>query len=228
MCQLCSVNNRKDSDMRSIKQLVKHITLSVVCLMSYANCMGQICQNLDSTIVGVLTLCCFQNGPLHNWIDEDLQIEEDTYPLCKKNVAQYGPIGGIYALYMNIDSTELLIAMQAPGMNRGDVGTLMVVLVDKNELDKLPLSRCTYTNLPHFQTEQGVRIGMTREELIVLKGNQFRKNEGGFISYESLSPVLKNDPEAIEYGEKYGVGDLSLTVHFEEEVVDWFRLEWAL
>jgi hypothetical protein len=196
--------------------------------MSYTNCMGQICQNLDSTIVGVMTLCCYQNGPLHGWMDDDHQIEEDTYPLCIKNVAQYGPIGGIYALYMNIDSTELLIAMQAPGMNRGDVGTLMVVLVDKNELDKLPLSRCTYTNLPHFQTEQGVRIGMTQEELIALKGNQFHKNEDGFISYESLSPVLKNDPEAIEYGEKYGVGDLSLTVHFEEEVVDWFRLEWAL
>lgn len=228
VCQLCSVNNRKDSDMRSIKQLVKHITLSVVCLMSYANCMGQICQNLDSTIIGVLTLCCFQNGPLHNWIDEDLQIEEDTYPLCIKNVAQYGPIGGIYALYMNIDSTELLIAMQAPGMNRGDVGTLMVVLVDKNELDKLPLSRCTYTNLPHFQTEQGVRIGMTREELIVLKGNQFRKNKDGYMCYTSLSPYAPDDPEAIEYYEKHGLGDLFLNVHFKEGVVDWFRLEWAL
>lgn len=214
--------------MRSVKQLLIQIALSIVCLIPCTNCMGQICQNLDSTIVGVLTLCCYQNGPLHGWMDDDHQIEEETFPLYIKDISRFGPIGGIYALYMNMDSTELLIAMQAPGMNRGDVGTLMVVPLDKNELDKLPLSRCTYTNLPHFQTEQGVRIGMTREELIVLKGNQFRKNEGGFISYESLSPVLKNDPEAIEYGEKYGVGDLSLTVHFEEEVVDWFRLEWAL
>ena len=133
-----------------------------------------------------------------------------------------------YALFLNRDSTELLIAVQAPGMNRGDVGTLVVVRVERNDLEKLFLSRCTYINLPHFQTEQGVRIGMTQDELIALKGNQFRKNEGGYISYTSLSPVLKNDPEAIEYGEKYGVGDLSLTVHFEEEVVDWFRLEWAL
>ena len=214
--------------MRSIKQLVKQIALSIVCLMPCANCMGQICQNLDSTIVGVLTLCCYQNGPLHGWIDDDHQIEEDTCPLRMKNVAQYGPIERIYALYMNIDSTELLIAMQAPGMNRGDVGTLVVVSIDKSELDKLPLSRCTYTNLPHFQTEQGVRIGMTQEELIALKSNQFYKNEGGYISYTSLSPLFKNDPEAIEYGEKYGLGDLFLTVHFEEEVVDWFRLEWGL
>ena len=214
--------------MRSIKQLVKQIALSIVCLMPCTNCMGQICQNLDSTIVGVLTLCCYQNGPLPHWMDDDYQIEEDTCPLRMKNVAQYGPIGGIYALYMNIDSTELLIAMQAPGMNRGDVGTLMVVPIDKSELDELPLSRCTYTNLPHFQTEQGVRIGMTQEELIALKGNQFHKNEDGFISYESLSPVLKNDPEAIEYGEKYGVGDLSLTVHIKEGGGDWFMLEWGL
>ena len=214
--------------MRSIKQLLKQIALSIVCLIPCTNCMGQICQNLDSTIVGVLTLCCYQNGPLHGWMDDDYQIEEDTCPLRIKNVAQYGPIGGIYALYMNIDSTELLIAMQAPGMNQGDVGTLMVVPIDKSELDELPLSRCTYTNLPHFQTEQGVRIGMTYDELIALKGNQFHKNECGYISYESLSPVLKNDPEAIEYGEKYGVGDLSLTVHIKEGVVDWFRLEWAI
>ena len=214
--------------MRSIKQLVKHIALSLVCFMSYTDCMGQICQNLDSTIVGVLTLCCYQNGPLHGWMDDSLLIEEETFPLCIKSVSQFCPIGGIYALYMNMDSTELLIAMQAPGMNRGDVGTLMVISVDKKELDKLPLSRCTYTNLPHFQTEQGVRIGMTREELIVLKGNQFRKNEGGYISYTSLSPVLKNDPEAIEYCEKYGVGDLSLTVHIKEGGGDWFMLEWGL
>jgi hypothetical protein len=190
--------------------------------------MGQICQNLDSTIVGVLTLCCYQNGPLHGWMDDSLLIEEETFPLCIKSVSQFCPIGGIYALYMNMDSTELLIAMQAPGMNRGDVGTLMVISVDKKELDKLPLSRCTYTNLPHFQTEQGVRIGMTQEELIALKGNQFHKNEDGVISYESLSPVLKNDPEAIEYGEKYGVGDLSLTVHIKEGGVDWFMLDWGL
>lgn len=214
--------------MRSVKQLLKQIALSIVCLIPCTNCMGQICQNLDSTIVGVLTLCCYQNGSLHGWMDDDHQIEEETFPLYIKDISRFGPIEGIYALYMNMDSTELLIAMQAPGMNRGDVGTLMVVPLDKNELDKLPLSRCTYTNLPHFQTEQGVRIGMTYDELIALKGNQFHKNEDGFISYESLSPVLKNDSEAIEYGEKYGVGDLSLTVHFEEEVVDWFRLEWGL
>ena len=214
--------------MRSIKQLVKHIALSLVCFMSYTDCMGQICQNLDSTIVGVLTLCCYQNGPLHGWMDDSLLIEEETFPLCIKSVSQFCPIGGMYALYMNMDSTELLIAMQAPGMNRGDVGTLMVIPVDRKELDKLPLSRCTYTNLPHFQTEQGVRIGMTQEELIALKGNQFHKNEDGFISYESLSPVLKNDPKAIEYGEKYGVGDLSLTVHIKEGGVDWFMLDWGL
>ena len=214
--------------MRSIKQLVKQIALSIVCLMPCTNCMGQICQNLDSTIVGVMTLCCYQNGPLHGWIDDDHQIEEETFPLYIKDISRFGPIGGIYALYMNMDSTELLIAMQAPGMNRGDVGTLMVISVDNKELDKLPLSRCTYTNLPHFQTEQGVRIGMTQEELIALKGNQFHKNEDGFISYESLSPVSKNNPEAIEYGEKYGVGDLSLTMHIKEGEVDWFRLEWGL
>ena len=149
--------------MKSITQLGKYLGLTFVCLMSYTHCMGQICQNLDSTIVGVLTLCCFQNGPLHGWMDDDHQIEEEAFPLCIKNVSQYGPIGGIYALYLNIDSTELLIAMQAPGMNRGDVGTLMVIPINKNDLEKLPLSRCTYTALPHFQTEQGVRIGMTRE-----------------------------------------------------------------
>ena len=189
--------------------------------------MGQICQNLDSTIVGVLTLCCFE-GPLPHWIDEDHQIEEEAFPLCIKNVSQYGPIGGIYALYLNIDSTELLIAMQAPGMNRGDVGTLMVIPINKNDLEKLPLSRCTYTALPHFQTEQGVRIGMTYDELIALKGNQFYKNKDGYIGYTSLSPVLKEDPEAIEYGEKYGVGDLSLTVHFKDNRADWFGLDWSL
>ena len=214
--------------MRRVKQLLKQIALSIVFLMPCTNCMGQICQNLDSTIVGVMTLCCFQNGPLHGWIDEDHQIEEETYPLRIKNVARYGPIGGLYALYMNMDSTELLIAMQAPGMNRGDVGTLMVVPIDKSELDKLPLSRCTYTNLPHFQTEQGVRIGMTREELIALKGEQFYRNEDGYIGYTSLSSESKNDPEAIEYAEKYGVGDLSLNVHIKEGVVDWFRLECAI
>ena len=214
--------------MRSVKQLLKQIALSIVFLIPRTNCMGQICQNLDSTIVGVLTLCCFQNGPLHGWMDDDYQIEEDTCPLRIKNVAQYGPIGGIYALYMNIDSTELLIAMQAPGMNQGDVGTLMVIPINKNDLEKLPLSRCTYTALPHFQTEQGVRIGMTKDELIVLKGDRFYKNKDGYIGYTSLSPVLKEDPEAIEYAEKYGVGDLFLNVHFKEGVVDWFRLSWAL
>ena len=214
--------------MRSIKQLVKHIALSLVCFMSYTNCMGQICQNLDSTIVGVMTLCCYQNGPLHGWIDEDYWIDGGQYPLTIENAIYGKELRDSYALFLNRDSTELLIAVQAPGMNRGDVGTLVVVRVERNDLEKLFLSRCKYINLPHFQTEQGVRIGMMQDELIALKGNQFRKNEGGYISYTSLSPVFKNDPEAIEYGEKYGLGDLSLDVHFEEEVVDWFMLQWGL
>lgn len=214
--------------MRSIKQLVKHIAISLVCITPYANCMGQICQNPDSTIVGVLTLCCYQNGSLPYSIEDSLLIDGTQHPLNVKNDIYSRSITFLYALYLNIDSTELLIAIQAPGMNRGNVGELMVVSIDKDDFERLPLTQCTYTNLPHFQTEQGVRIGMTYDELIALKGNQFHKNEDGFISYESLSPVLKNDSEAIEYGEKYGVGDLSLTVHFEEEVVDWFRLEWGL
>ena len=48
--------------------------------------MGQICQNIDSTIVGVLTLCFFQNGPLRGRMDDDYQIEEDTCPLRMKNL----------------------------------------------------------------------------------------------------------------------------------------------
>ena len=213
--------------MRSIKQLFKHIVLSLVCLMPCANCMGQICQNLDSTIVGVLTLCCF-DGPLPHWIDEDHLIDGTQYPLTIENAIYGKELRELYALFLNNDSTELLVAVQAPGMNRGDVGMLMVVHVGKNDLEKIFLSRCTYTALPHFQTEQGVRIGMTQEELIALKSNQFYKNEGGYISYVSLSPVFRDDHEAIEYGEKYGVGDLSLDVHFEEEVVDWFMLQWGL
>lgn len=196
--------------------------------MPCTNCMGQLCQNLDSTIVGVLTLCCFQNGPLHNWIDEDHLIDGTQYPLTIENAIYGKELTDLYALFLNRDSSELLVAVQAPGMNRGDVGMLMVIPINKNDLEKLFLSRCKYINLPHFQTEQGVRIGMTQDELIALKGNQFRENEGGYISYTSLSPVLKNDPEAIEYGEKYGLGDLSLDVHFEEEVVDWFMLQWGL
>jgi hypothetical protein len=113
-------------------------------------------------------------------------------------------------------------------MNRGDVGMLMVIPINKNDLEKLPLSRCTYTALPHFQTEQGVRIGMTQEELIALKGDQFYKNKDGYMCYTSLSPYAPDDPEAIEYYEKHGLGDLFLNVHFKEGVVDWFRLSWAL
>ena len=108
----------------------------------------------------------------------------------------------LYALFLNRDSSELLVAVQAPGMNRGDVGMLMVIPINKNDLEKLPLSRCTYTALPHFQTEQGVRIGMTREELIALKGDQFYKNKDGYICYTSLSPYAPDDPEAIEYYEE--------------------------
>lgn len=200
--------------MRSIKQLVKHIALSLVCIMPCANCMGQICQDLDSTIIGVLTLCCYQNGPLHGWVDEDHIIDGAQYPLTIENAIYGKELTDSHALFLNRDSSELLIAIQAPGMNRGDVGVLMVIPINKNDLEKLPLSRCTYTALPHFQTEQGVRIGMTQDELIALKGCQFHKNEGGYISYASLSPELKEDPEAIEYCEKYGMGDLSLDVLF--------------
>jgi len=213
--------------MRNIKQLIKHITLSLMGFMSYTNCMGQICQNIDSTIVGVLTLCCYKNGPLHGWIDDSHQIEEETFPLCIESVSHFGPIGEIYALYMNIDSTELLIATQAPGMNRGDVGSLMVFPINSDELEKLPLIRCTYTNFPHFQTEQGVRIGMTQDELISLKGNRFYKYKDGYICYTSLSPYAKENPEAIEYSEKSGVGDLFLDVHIENGFVNWFKLSWS-
>lgn len=214
--------------MRSIKQLVKHIALSLVCLMPCANGMGQICQNLDSTIVGVLTLCCFQNGPLHGWIDENQLIDGAQYPLTIENTFYGKELRNSYALFLNRDSSELLIAIQAPGMTRGDVGVLMVIPINKNDLEKLPLSRCKYTNLPHFQTEQGVRIGMTRDELIALKGSLFYKNEGSYISYASLSPESKEDPESIEYFDKYGMGDLSLDVHFKEGVVDCFILSYAL
>lgn len=214
--------------MRCIIQVVQHITLSIACLMLCANCMGQICQNLDSTIVGVMTLCCYQNGPLPGWIDENQQIDGTQYPLTIEN-AMYGKeLRDLYALFLNRDSTELLVAVQAPGMNRGDVGILMVVHIDKNDLVKLFRLQCTYTNLPHFKTEQGVRIGLTQDELIALKDCQFHKNEGGYISYASLSPELKEAPEAIEYCEKYGMGDLSLDVHFKEGVVDCFILSYAL
>ena len=211
-----------------IKQLVKHIALSLVCIMPCVNCMGQICQNLDSTIIGVLTLCCFQNGPLHNWIDEDRLIDGTQYPLTIENAIYGKELTDLYALFLNRDSSELLVAVQAPGMNRGYVGMLMVIPTNKNDLEKLPLSRCTYTALPHFQTEQGVRIGMTREELIALKGDQFCKNKDGYICYTSLSPYAPDDPEAIEYYEKHGLGDLFLDVHIEEGRVDWFMLYWGL
>ena len=214
--------------MKSITQLGKYLGLTFVCLMPYANCMGQICQNLDSTIVGVLTLCCFQNGSLHGWIDEDHLIDGTQYPLTIENAIYGKELTDLYALFLNRDSSELLVAVQAPGMNRGDVGMLMVVHVGKNDLEKLFLSRCTYTALPHFQTEQGVRIGMTQDELIVLKGDRFYKNKGGYIGYTSLSPISKDDPEAIEYAEKYGVGDLFLNVHFEDNRADWFGLDWSL
>ena len=46
------------------------------------------------------------------------------------------------------------------------------------------------------------------------------------IAFFDAKPYDK--PSFDEYGEKYGVGDLSLTVHIKEGGVDWFMLDWCL
>lgn len=197
--------------------------LIYVYLISSLKCVAQISQNTDSTIVGVVKLCCCTDSYA---IDSLQIINGEEYPLhLNLPTHRYGTDS--YGLFVNMDSTELLFAIQAPGMNRGQVGTLIVVPVCSSTIDYLQIPQCTYMELAHFQTDQGVRVGLSQERLFAIKGNNYHIDQSGNICYTHMSSIVKNDVEAYTYCVEHNVGDLFLNVAVENGDIAAYELSWS-
>lgn len=209
--------------------------LIFLCVFFAIDSLGQISQNPDRAIVDVAKLCCFQleNGDKTNdsniWMIDSLQFVYggDNCPLKVYCSEYYSPFDS-YVFFTNIDSTELLIGTQAPGMNNGDIGSLIVVPMDGNYSAHLLLSQCVHTNLSHFVTDGGVRLGMSLNELWEKKGDKYRTIEVDYLSYTYISPIAKEDPDMYAYCVEHGEGDVFLDVVIENGIVVFYALLWSI
>lgn len=125
-----------------------------------------------------------------------------------------------FSIFINNDTTEVLLAGQGPGLSLNKYDAFYISNINKENEYILTFPQCVYTHYDHFITNGGCHLGMTKEELLSIKGNSFSVLEDGNWEYSYLSNP--DDKDILEFYKKSGKGDVIWEFFFKDDVVVCF------
>ena len=103
-----------------------------------------------------------------------------------------------FTVFLNKDTTELLLAAQGPGLPQSKYDAFYISPVNKENEYILSFPQCVYTPYNHFITCGGCHLYMTKEEVLSIKGNRFSILEDGNWQYSYLSDPTDKDIVAFQ------------------------------
>jgi len=208
-----------------MKNQIIHSCRIIILIICPLYCYGQICNNPDTTINDKLMLYVYEREnekSVETFADistDSVLYMSEEEPIFK--LEYYTELGSAYSLFINADSTEALIAVY---FNDNQFYVLTVFPITPINSYLLKHHRCIHTKYPHFQTESGIQIGMSIDDLIKLKGQNYSINKHNDIQYTYLSPLALRDKEIYDWCIKNNKGDFQLVVAIAQDKIINFML----
>lgn len=205
---------------------MKVLSLSIKLLMFFLlnpySLFGQI--STDTTINNGLKLWVYED-----W--EEFSVEKfancsfDVIPILSITESEQMPLPihfqkyryEAFSIFINNDTTEVLLAAQGLGLPLNKYEAFYISSINEENEYILTFPQCIYTHYDHFITNGGCHLGMTKEELLSIKGNGFSVLNDGNWEYSYLSNP--DDKDILEYYKKSGKGDVIWEFFFKDDVV---------
>jgi len=205
---------------------MKVLSLSIKLLMFFLlnpySLFGQI--STDTTINNGLKLWVYED-----W--EEFSVEKfancsfDVIPILSITESEQMPLPihfqkyryEAFSIFINNDTTEVLLAAQGLGLPLNKYEAFYISSINEENEYILTFPQCIYTHYDHFITNGGCHLGMTKEELLSIKGNGFSVLNDGNLEYSYLSNP--DDKDILEFYKKSGKGDVIWEFFFKDDVV---------
>lgn len=151
--------------------------------------------------------------------DSEDYVSIDTAYRCKLAVI-YDP----YDLYISKDSQEYMLAVLYYGMFRTSYRAFYVGRLKDNGMARNTHSY-VMTTLSDFHTESGIHIGMSLDEVIALKGNDYIF-DGECYTYYWISEYTRqhNPDNLMSYFEETNTGEMFLQFAVSEGKIVWYAI----
>jgi hypothetical protein len=148
-----------------------------------------------------------------NFVFEKSMIYEDS--IQDLNASRF--FGGElypYVLLYNRDQTEFAIASPYYGTCHQCWRSFYIGLLSKKAIGN-EKHRVIQTDIPHFQTESGICLLLSLDEVITTKGAP-NMIQDSIVTYYYMSPEISIDSEEYNYYKEHNIGDMFMTIILSE------------
>ena len=129
-----------------------------------------------------------------------------------------------YVMFSNVDETELLYATPYYGTCSTCYRAYYVGYMPQNGSNT---TRYFKTHERNFSTENGIRLGITKDKVLQLKGESYHRYQN-MITYYSISSSI-TDLAILEYFHLHNIGNMFTTIVFNDnDVVIGFAIGYVI
>lgn len=208
---------------------MKSITINTLMLLIVCQPLfGQVDNNADSTINGVLRLHVFEDKTSFT-VEQFAHMSADSIPLIEnillpEKYQQLASNIDMCAIFVNVDSTELLIASQGHGLMRNQYEAFLIISVDDDISYMLTHQSLIYTDYEHFRMDCGIGIGTDKDELIRKKGDVYKISREGYLQYSYISSQYLEEIKTLNISTELDDedGDIYLIFSFKQDKISCF------
>lgn len=180
----------------------------------------------DSTINGVFKLCVYDTDTNFS-VEQFANMPADQIALIgdQQWPQKYLPYTDSFdevSLFVNVDSTELLVASQAHGLLKNQYEAFLIIPVEDDIRPLLLHSECISTIYSHFMLDCGLGLNSPQSEVLRIKGNKYSLQSNGSWKYSYMSEVYKNELGYLDISFSLDDGgDVSQIFAFENEKISY-------
>lgn len=184
--------------------------------------MSQCLMLPDSTINGIFRLQVYDKGNnlsveqfAHMPAEQITLIDNLQWP---QKYQLYTEDFDRVSLFINVDSTELLVASQGHGLMRNQYEAFLIIPIEEDIYPLLSHSGCIHTKYSHFMLDCGLGLNAPQSEVLRIKGNKYSHQLNGNWKYSYMSESYKDELKIlnISYGPDEG-GDVSQVFAFDNK-----------
>lgn len=195
-----------------------------VILMSCQLALGQNVSRPDAAINGAFRLCVYEEETKLS-VEQFANIPADQIALIDdlQWPAKYLPytldFDGV-SLFVNADSTELLVAGQAHGLMKNQYEAFLIIPMEENIRQLLSHPGCIHTNYAHFLLDCGLGLDSPLSEVLRIKGEKYSVLPNGDWKYCNMSEAYKEELRTLNLRfDPDDGGDVSQIFAFDEEKI---------
>ena len=203
---------------------MRFVGLILLICLSCQLAMAQSLTPSDSTINGVLRLYIYEEESTFS-VEQFVHLPADQIALIgdlqwPEKYQIYTKDFGDVSLFVNADSTELLVASQGHGLMKNQYEAFLIIPVEKDTRPLLLHPECIHTNYTHFMLDCGLGLNSLQSEVLRIKGNHYLPQTNGNWKYSYMSDAYKDELRLLNVSfELNAGGDVSQIFSFDQKKV---------